>query len=308
MAARTTRVKWPAFMLAVPSFLWYVILFVIPVALVMVNSFGSKVQGSPGQVDFKHPSFERYREVFNGPFRTVVGQTLRTSLIGTALCLLIGLPVAYYLAFKVGPRAKVVVLALLMIPFFTNFLLRTLAWRIVLQPNGLVSNVLRDNQWFTFGRSLRSAPLQILDTRAAVQIAIVYNYLPLVIFPLWVALDRVELHLREASKDLGAGRIGTFLQVTLPLARPGIVAALVLVFVPLSGDYVTAKLLGGVKGNMAGASVAEQYFSAQNAARGSAVAVVLILSILTVLGLLAVTMWFASRLLAANRRVDLARR
>jgi spermidine/putrescine transport system permease protein len=308
MAARTTRVKWPAFMLAVPSFLWYVILFVIPVALVMVNSFGSKVQGSPGQVDFKHPSFERYREVFNGPFRTVVGQTIRTSLIGTALCLLIGLPVAYYLAFKVGPRAKVVVLALLMIPFFTNFLLRTLAWRIVLQPNGLVSNVLRGEHWFTLGRSLRSTPLQILDTRAAVQIAIVYNYLPLVIFPLWVALDRVELHLREASKDLGAGRIGTFLQVTLPLARPGIVAALVLVFVPLSGDYVTAKLLGGVKGNMAGASVAEQYFSAQNAARGSAVAVVLILSILTVLGLLAVTMWFASRLLAANRRVDLARR
>jgi spermidine/putrescine transport system permease protein len=275
---------------------------------VMVNSFGSKVQGSPGQVDFKHPSFERYREVFNGPFRTVVGQTIRTSLIGTALCLLIGLPVAYYLAFKVGPRAKVVVLALLMIPFFTNFLLRTLAWRIVLQPNGLVSNVLRGEHWFTLGRSLRSTPLQILDTRAAVQIAIVYNYLPLVIFPLWVALDRVELHLREASKDLGAGRIGTFLQVTLPLARPGIVAALVLVFVPLSGDYVTAKLLGGVKGNMAGASVAEQYFSAQNAARGSAVAVVLILSILTVLGLLAVTMWFASRLLAANRRVDLARR
>jgi spermidine/putrescine transport system permease protein len=308
MAARTTRVKWPAFMLAVPSFLWYFVLFIIPVALVMVNSFGSKVQGSPGQVDLKHPSFERYREVFNGPFRTVVGQTIRTSLIGTALCLLIGLPVAYYLAFKVGPRAKVVVLALLMIPFFTNFLLRTLAWRIVLQPNGLVSNVLRDNHWFTFGRSLRSTPLQILDTRAAVQIAIVYNYLPLVIFPLWVALDRVELHLREASKDLGAGRIGTFLQVTLPLARPGIVAALVLVFVPLSGDYVTAKLLGGVKGNMAGASVAEQYFSAQNAARGSAVAVVLILSILTVLGLLAVTMWFASRLLAANRRVDLAER
>jgi spermidine/putrescine transport system permease protein len=290
-------------MLAVPSLLWYLALFVLPVGLVVVNSFGAKVQGSPGQVDFERLSFERYREVWQGPFRTVLAQTIKTSLIGTGFCLIIGLPVAYYLAFKVGPRAKVVVLALLMIPFFTNFLLRTLSWRIVFQPNGLVSNFLRDGHWFTFGRSLRSTPLQLLDTRGAVQIAIVYNYLPLVIFPLWVALDRVELHLREASKDLGAGRMRTFFQVTLPLARPGIVAALVLVFVPLSGDYVTAKLLGGAKGNMAGAAVAEQYFSAQNAARGSAVAVVLILSILVVLGVLAASMGFASRLLAANRRV-----
>ena len=244
MARRPTRLKWPAFTLAVPSFLWYLLLFVIPGALVIVNSFGAKVQGSPGRVDFANPSFERYREVLRGPFRTVLGQTIRTSLIGTILCLIIGLPVAYYLAFKVGQRAKVVVLALLMIPFFTNFLLRTLSWRIVLQPNGFVSNFLRDGHWFTLGRSLRVTPLQILDTRSAVQIAIVYNYLPLVVFPLWVALDRVDLHLREASKDLGAGRVGTFFQVTLPLARPGIVAALVLVFVPLSGDYVTAKLLG----------------------------------------------------------------
>lgn len=297
------RLHAPKFALAIPAFVWYAFLFVIPVALVIVNSFGSKLQGTPGKVDLSSPGLDRYREVVNGDFTDVLRQTMKTSLLGTALCLLISLPIAYYLAFKVGPRAKVAVLALLMVPFFTNFLLRTLAWKIVLQPKGFVSNFLQDSHWFTFGQALRDGPIQILDTRAAVQLAIVYNYLPLMIFPLWVALDRVELHLREASKDLGAGRIATFVRVTLPLAMPGIVAGLILVFVPLSGDYVTAELLGGVKGNMVGRAVADQYFRSQNAAAGSAIAVSLIISILIVLGVLAAVFWCVRRILAANRRV-----
>ena len=300
---RKFRLRAPKFALAVPSFIWYVFLFVVPVALVLVNSFGTKVADTPGKVDLSSPTLERYREVIDGSFRTVLWQTMQTSILGTVLCLVISLPVAYFLAFKVGPKAKVVVLALLMVPFFTNYLLRTLAWKIVLQPKGFVSNFMQDGHWFTLGQALRDGPIQILDSRAAVQIAIVYNYLPLMIFPLWVALDRVELHLREASKDLGANRIRTLLRVTLPLAMPGIVAGLVLVFVPLSGDYVTAKLLGGVKGNMIGAAVAEQYFNAQNAAAGSAIAVSLIISIMLVLGVVAGFFWFLRKLLAANRRV-----
>ncbi len=300
---RKFRLHAPRFALAIPSFVWYVFLFAIPVGLVLVNSFGTKVVGTPGKVDLSSPTLDRYREVVNGSFRTVLWQTMQTSIVGTVLCLVISFPVAYYLAFKVSAKAKVVVLALLMVPFFTNFLLRTLAWKIVLQPKGFVSNFLQDTHWYTLGQALRDGPIQILDTRAAVQLAIVYNYLPLMIFPLWVALDRVELHLREASKDLGANRLRTFIQVTLPLAMPGIVAGIILVFVPLSGDYVTAKLLGGVKGNMIGASVAEQYFNAQNAAAGSAIAVSLIISILLVLGVAAAVAWFLRRILAANRRV-----
>ena len=306
--SQRTRLRAPGFALAIPSFVWYVFLFVVPVVLVLVNSFGTKVAGTPGKVDLSSPTLERYREVVDGSFRTVLKQTMETSILGTVLCLVISLPVAYFLAFKVGPRAKVAVLALLMVPFFTNYLLRTLAWKIVLQPRGFVSNFLQDSHWFTLGQSLRDGPIQVLDSRTAVQLAIVYNYLPLMIFPLWVALDRVDLHLREAAKDLGAGRIRTFVQVTLPLAMPGIVAGLVLVFVPLSGDYVTARLLGGVKGNMIGAAVAEQYFNAQNAAAGSAIAVSLIISILLVLAVVAGVAWFAKRLLAANRRVTVPAR
>jgi len=297
------RLRAPKFLLAVPSFVWYVFLFVIPVALVLVNSVGTKIEGSPGRVDLSNPSLERYREVLDGSFKDVLRQTMQTSILGTFLCLVVSLPVAYFLAFKVSPKAKVVVLALLMIPFFTNYLLRTLSWKIVLQPKGFVSNFLQDSHWYTFGQALRDGPIQVLDTRTAVQIAIVYNYLPLMIFPLWVALDRVELHLREASKDLGANRVRTFLQVTLPLATPGIVAGLILVFVPLSGDYVTANLLGGAKGNMAGNLVAQQYFRAQDAASGSAVAVSLIIAILVVVGVAAAFVWFFRKLLAANRKV-----
>jgi len=297
------KLRAPKFALAVPAFVWYIFLFVIPVGLVIVNSFGSKLQGTPGKVDLSAPSLDRYREVVDGDFSDVLVQTMKTSLLGTLLCLLISLPIAYYLAFKTSSRAKVVVLALLMVPFFTNYLLRTLSWQIVLQPKGFVSNFLQDTHWFTFGQALRDTPIKILKTRTAVQIAIVYNYLPLMIFPLWVALDRVELHLREASKDLGAGRVATFVRVTLPLAMPGIVAGLVLVFVPLSGDYVTAELLGGVKGNMVGRAVADEYFRSQDAASGSAIAVSLIISILVILGVLAAVFWCVRRILAVNRRV-----
>ena len=303
-----TWLRAPKFLLAIPSFVWYVLLFVIPVALVVVNSFGRKVAGTPGKVDLSSPSLDRYHEVISGSFRSLLRQTMFTSILGTLLCLVISLPVAYFLAFRVSAKAKTAVLALLMVPFFVNFLLRTLAWRIVLQPQGFVSNFLQSGHWFTFGLALRSGPIQILDTRAAVQLAIVYNYLPLMIFPLWVALDRVELHLREASKDLGADRLRTLMQVTLPLAGPGIVAGLILVFVPLSGDYVTAALLGGAKGNMIGAEVANQYFKAQDAASGSAIAVSLIISILLVLGVLAACFWFMARIRQRSRAVVVAQR
>ncbi len=298
-----TWLRAPKFALAIPSFVWYAFLFIVPVALVVVNSFGKKISGAPGKVDLSSPNLDRYHEVVSGSFRSLLKQTMFTSLLGTTLCLVISLPVAYLLAFKVGPKAKTAVLALLMVPFFANFLLRTLAWRIVLQPEGFLSHFLQSGHWFTLGQSLMSGPINILDTRTAVQIAIVYNYLPLMIFPLWVALDRVELHLREASKDLGADRLRTFTQVTLPLAGPGIVAGLILVFVPLSGDYVTAALLGGAKGNMIGAEVANQYFRAQDAASGSAIAVSLIISILLVLGVLAACFWFISKLMKRNRAI-----
>jgi len=295
-AGRTRRLRAPRFLLAIPAWLWWAAFFVVPVALVVVSSFGEKVQGSAGRVSLDDPSLGRYRDALDD-FRTTLLQGMRTSLTGTALCLLIGFPVAYFLAVKVR-RRKGLLLALLMIPFFTNFLIRTVAWRIVLAPKGFLSNLLIDWGW-------RDRGLEILDTRTAVQIGVVYNYLPLMIFPLFVALDRLDPALREASKDLGANRLRTFLQVTLPLAMPGIVAGLVLVFVPLSGDYITASVLGGAKGNMPGSVVASLFLQGQDPASGAAYAVVLILAILAVLAAFAIVGRLTAEVLRRRRASSL---
>ncbi len=280
VTTRRPRMRLPKFALAVPAWAWWVLFFLVPVVLVVAASFGSKVPGSAGRVSYDRLSLDNYREAvdggFNGVFAKVLVQGMRTTIIGTFLCLVVAFPLAYMLATKIR-RGKGIVLAVLAIPFFTNFLIRTLAWRIVLAPKGLISNTL-----VTWG--LRSDRLSLLDTRIGVQIGVVYNYLPLMIFPLFVALDRLDPALREASKDLFASRLKTFSQVTLPLAAPGIVAGVVLVFVPLAGDYITANVLGGAKGNMPGNLVAAQFLQSQNPALGAAIAVILIASILLAMG------------------------
>lgn len=271
----------PKFLLAVPAWGWWVLFFVVPVVLVIAASFGTKIPGSAGRVSYTTLNLDNYREALedgiDGTFAKVLVQGMRTTVLGTFLCLVIAFPLAYLLATRVK-RGKGIVLALLAIPFFTNFLIRTLAWRIVLAPKGLISNTLVD--W-----GLLNERLDVLDSRLGVQIGVVYNYLPLMIFPLFVALDRLDPTQREASKDLFASRLKTFTQITLPLAAPGIVAGVVLVFVPLAGDYITANVLGGADGNMPGNLVATQFLQSQNPPLGAAIAVILIFSILAALGL-----------------------
>jgi spermidine/putrescine transport system permease protein len=185
---------------------------------------------------------------------------------------------------------------LVIVPFFVNFLVRTIGWLILLSPAGPVSTLLQQ-------LGIRDEPLHLLQTRGAVQLGVVYNYLALMIFPLFVALDRLDPAMREASKDLGASRWKTFRQVTLPLAAPGIVAGLLLVFIPLTGDYITAAVLGGAKGNMAGALVASQFTTAQNWALGAAQAVVLIVMILGTVAVFAVVGLAIRAAARRNRRI-----
>jgi spermidine/putrescine transport system permease protein len=269
------RRRGPKFALALPSWVWYLAFFVVPLAFIIVYSFGYKppVNTSSSSIGLDRLSLDNYRNALEGSLFDVFTRTLRISILGTALCLIIAFPMAYFLAVKVPQRWRGLLLGLVIVPFWTSFLIRTVAWRIVLSSNGLLSHWMQ-----TVG--LRDTPIKFLDTREAVQLGVVYNYLPLMIFPLFVALDRLDPALREASKDLGASRLRTFAQVTLPLAMPGVVAGLLLVFIPLSGDYITASVLGGTKGNMVGAMVASQFQSAQNWAQGSAMSVLLILMIL----------------------------
>ena len=243
-------------------------------------------------------SFATYRDAFSGTFLHVFSQTLQISIIGTSLCFLIGFRFAYWLATRVSPRWRGVLLGLVIVPFFVNFLIRTVAWLILLSPAGPISSLLQ--RW-----GLRSEPLHLLQTRGAVQLGVVYNYLALMIMPLFVTLDRLDPAMREASKDLGASRWKTFRQVTLPLAAPGIVAGLLLVFIPLSGDYITALVLGGAKGNMAGALVASQFNVAQNWALGAAQAVILIVMIMGTVAVFALIALAIRTVARASRKITL---
>jgi len=271
------RFRAPKYALALPSIVWYVAFFIAPIAFVVLYSFGTKDTSQLVPVDLTKLSTDGYVEVFDETFFSVFRATVRIAITATLLCLLIGLPVAYFAAFKVSERWRAIVLAAVVVPSFTSFLIRTVAWRIPLAPNGTLSKFLQD-----LG-VIGNNGIQVLETAAAVQLAIVYNYLGFMILPLYVAFDRIDVRLREASKDLGAGRLSTFFGVTLPLAGPGIAAGVLLTFIPMCGDYVTATVLGGAKGNMIGAMIASQFSGAQNWPLGSAMAVLMIGAVLLVL-------------------------
>jgi len=245
-----------------------------------------------------HLSFDRYLEALSPTFFSTFLNTLWIGILGTVLCLVIGAPVAYWIAVKAPPSKRGLLLALVMVPFWTNFLVRTIGWQVILAPEGWLSQLLQ-------GIGVIPGPLDLLYSRGAVLLGVVYNYLPLMILPLFVAFDRVSGPLREASKDLGAGSVSTFLRVTVPLARPGIIAGVLLVYIPLMGDYITATVLGGAKGNMIGQVVASQFQTAQNWALGSAMAVLLIIVIMLSIAVAAGLLWLVTLPLRQRNRLVL---
>jgi spermidine/putrescine transport system permease protein len=289
------RLRAPHGALALPAWVFLLGFFVAPVALVVWYSFGYK-PGLFGTHANDVLSLDRYGEALGGSFLRTFWNTLRIGVVGTLICLVVALPFAYWLAVKVPARWRGLLLALVLVPFWTNFLVRTLGWQIALSPEGPFSTALQ---------AIGGGPLNVLYTRGAVQLGVVYNYLPLMLLPVYVALERTSQALREASRDLGAGRWRTFTAVTLPLAFPGIASGCLLVFVPLMGDYVTATVLGGAKGNMVGQLVASQFQTAQNWALGSAMAVVLVLFTGGTVLLAAAVLLVVRRVVRASRRVDL---
>ncbi|MDN3496189.1 ABC transporter permease [Planococcus sp. APC 4015] len=272
--------------LAVPAWAWLATFFVAPVAMVVWFSFGYK-PGVFGTHANDILSFDRYVEAMSPTFFATFQNTLGVGILGTVICFAVGAPVAYWMAFKVKPERRGILIALVLVPFWTNFLVRTIGWQVILAPEGWLSGLLQ-------GIGVIDGPLELLYTRTAVVIGVVYNYLPLMILPLFVAFDRVGPALREASKDLGANKISTFFRVTLPLSRPGVIAGVLLVFIPLMGDYITATVLGGAKGNMVGQLVASQFQTAQNWALGSAMAVLLMLVITLTIGVAALILWLVA--------------
>ena len=261
-----------AWLLLAPLLAWLALFVVAPTLIMVVYSFCQR--GTLGGVEFRF-TLENYAAVLDPAYLWIIVRSVIYAGLATAICLGMGYPVAFVIG-RAGERWRARLLLLIMIPFWTSFLIRTLAWRTLLADDGPIWRTLH---WFR----LIHGPLGVLDTQTSVMIGIVYGYLPLMTIPLVVALERVPATTGEASKDLGAGRFRTFFGVTLPQARPGIVAGLLLTFVPMTGEYVIPALLGGDKGVLLGNVIADQYLLGQNFPLGSAMAVLVLLVIGTVI-------------------------
>lgn len=264
--------------LAAPAGVLFTGAFLCPLLTIVAYSVGeSQPFGSATPVSFARVSLDNFVRAVDPTFVALLGRTFAITAAGTLACLLLGLPVAYTLATRVSDARKPLVLLCFVVPYWTSFLLRTFAWRVVLSANGPLASSLA-------AVGVLDGPLAVLDTSSAVLFGVVYNYLPLMILPLFVAFDRVDPRLRDASRDLGAGSWATFRLVSWPLAMPGIAAGCLLVFIPLAGEYVTPAILGGVRGMMAGSLIASQFLEARDWALGAAQAVLLVAAILTVAG------------------------
>ena len=252
------------FLLVLPAGAWYLVLLVAPLIIVAIFSFGVRAKNGGYEPAFV---LDNYTAILGdlqkaAPFTT----SLSMALGGTIGCLLVGLPLAYFIATRAGRRKGLFIL-LLVIPFWTSFLIRTYSWLIVLGPENLGGFI---------GDLLGNESFRILGTPVAVLIGLIYGYLPLMVFPLYVTLERMDRSLVEASKDLGADRIATFRQVTLPIALPGVITGSILVFIPMMGEYVIPQILGYGRIYLVGNALVTDFLEARNWPAGSAKAVILI--------------------------------
>ncbi len=263
----------PAPVLLAPAALWYVAFFLVPLGFVLVFSFLTSADF--GGIEFKFSLANYPQLVSSSIYLRVFFNTLVMAFSGTALCLLVGYPLAYFLATRAG-RYKNLFLVMLIVPFWTSFLTRTYAWLILLSNSGPLSHLLHQ-------ADLLQGDLNFLYSYKAVVLGVVYNYLPLMVFPLYVSLERLDKRLLEAAKDLGAGRLATFWRVTVPLTMPGILTGCLLVFIPLTGEYVIPAILGGGKFFMIGNLIGDEFISAHDWAFGSALGMAVIVVLLALI-------------------------
>lgn len=250
--------------LLAPGLCWTALFCLVPMAVILLVSVATR--GTYGGIvwDF---SLENYRDLLHVLYGRIFGQSLLLAALTTILCLAMGFPMAYYIA-RLTPRRQALWLVLIMIPFWTNFLVRTYAWIFILRTEGLLNTVL-------LKLGLISAPIEILYSNTAVVLGLVYGYLPFMVLPLFAAIERVDRTLIEAAWDLYADRWSVFWRVLVPLAKPGIVAGCVLVFIPSLGAFITPDLLGGARSMMVGNLIQHEYLIARDWPLGSALSMVL---------------------------------
>ena len=278
---------WRARLVRLPPLLWLSAFFLVPFAITLKISLSDAATAMPpylpvldwhgsleGWSSFLEAlDFENYAVLwFDSLYREAALSSLAYAGTASAVLALLGTPLAYALA-RAPARAQALLVALVVVPFWTSFLVRVYAWIAILKPEGLLNAAL-------LRLGVVGQPLEILNTPAAVLIGLVYAYLPFMVLPLYAVMSRLDPALREAAADLGAGPVRVFLTVTLPLAAPGIAAGALLCFIPMVGEFVIPDLLGGSDTLMLGRVLWSEFFSNRDWPLASAVAVLLLLIVI----------------------------
>ena len=261
MADTARRSRTVTALLLAPAGVFFVFMLIVPLAVVLVYSFGIRAPAGGYQAGF---TLDNYMNLAARGKAFV--NTLTLAPLGTLLTAIIAFPMAYYLAVKVDPKWRVVLLILVMAPFWTSQLLRYYAWIMILGGRGIPA-------WLDM---IGISGVRLINTQWAVLIGAVYGFLPLMVPPIYVSLEKLDKRLLEASADLGATPIRTFFQVTLPLALPGVATGSMLVFILLMGDYILPQYLGGGKVFFIGNALVDLFLQSRNWPFGAAVSVALI--------------------------------
>jgi len=242
-----------------PPYLWLIIFFIAPLIIILFYSVSSR--GVYGGVKLGL-TLEHYKSVFTAVYVRIMFSSLLTAFVTTIITLFLALPIAYFMAFA-SPKIKMLCLFLIVIPFWTNFLIRLYSFIILLSDNGILNSVLLKIGFI-------HKPLQLLNNYFAVYLGLIYCNLPFMIIPIFSALDKMDSSYIESSMDLGANHLITFKNIVLPQAMPGIIAGVVFVFIPTIGNFMVPDILGGPDTYMIGNVITAQFTSARNWPLGSA--------------------------------------
>jgi len=256
-------------LMALPAYGYLLVFFALPLLIVVVYSFATRNRF--GGTDLSGWNIDSYRKLGEPLVRDILFRSLALALITTVICLVVAYPFAYYMATR-GDRARNLMLVFVMIPFWTNFLVRNFAWRVILGTDGPLSQVTE---------AVGIGETRLLFTQSAVVLGLVYGYLPFMVLPLYASIERIDGRLLEASRDLYATGAQSFRHVLLPLSMPGVIAGSILVFIPSLGAYVTPEILGGAKTTLLGGYIVTQFLTARNWPFGASLSFVLMAVMLT---------------------------
>ena len=252
--------------LILPPFFFLVIFFILPVIIILVLSLTHNKDLTAGI------TLENYTRIFDPLYLQVLIRSVVYAGLATLFALLIGFPLAYFISFA-NSRLKMMFMFLVLVPFWTNFLVRIFAWLTILGRQGLINS-------FLLWTGIIQDPLQLLHTPGAVILGLIYGELPFMVLPLIAALDRMDVSLLEAATDLGASRFQAFKRIALPLSIPGVIAGSIFVFIPALGSFVVPDILGGSDSFMVGNTIKNQFMTVRDWSFGSSLSMMLMLAVL----------------------------